>query len=78
MNVHYATCATWRSGFLRECDCPPVNPWRITRLGFRRYEVARWLDGQWTRFMTASSRKAAIQLVSSLEWLTTEGLRRVG
>lgn len=80
-NLHYATCAAWSttSELRALCDCPPENVWQIRRVGFRRYEVCRWLDGRWTRFMRTSSRDAAAQLVASLQWLTfEEGLRRVG
>lgn len=75
---NYATCAAWESGLPDTCDCPPEKVWQIRRIGFRRYEVCRWLDGRWTRFMTTTSRESAIQLVASLQWLTFEGLRRVG
>ncbi len=78
MTIHYATCAAWRTGFRRECDCPPEQPWRVRRLGFRHYAVERWLDGRWTRFMTTRSRTSACELVASIQWLASEGLRRVG
>lgn len=78
MMDHYGTCEGWELGFPARCSCPPEHVWRVVRRGHRRYDVCRFLDGQWTRFMTATSRDAAIQLVASLQWLSVEGLRRAG
>ncbi len=78
MTIHYATCAAWRTGFRRECDCPPEQPWRVRRLGFRCYVVERWVDGRWTRFMSTANKQSAIRLVASMLWLKGEGLRSVG
>ncbi len=77
-NHYYGTCEAWSTGSAARCTCPGDLVWQVVRRGHRRYDVCRFLDGNWTRFMTATSRDAAIQLVASLQWLTFEGLRRAG
>lgn len=74
MNHHYPTCAAWRTGDPNDCSCPPRPAWIIRACG-ERWEICRFLDGEWVHFMYATTHPNAVALVQGLRWLSKVGLR---
>lgn len=59
---HYATCASWQTGWTADCSCRPA--WRIrSSKGRYRWQILRWTDSGYLRIMDASTFEKAMALI---------------